>query len=147
MDKPNMGEGWRQPPDYMRVDSAVEGITVYAPKPKEDASVAPRAYICPNCGATTRYDVAEGGVACEHCGYAAAVETEQVGRQAEEFEFTLDTLQSEKGLGQDRRTLTCEQCGAVLSVQPMRSQLRVLSAHPIKSLSAKALSMNSNPSF
>lgn len=74
-------------------------------------------YACPQCGAPTRFDVAAGGVACEHCGYQAAARAEQVGRQAQEKEFTLDILaESRQGWGLTRRQLHCDACGAELEV-------------------------------
>ena len=37
-------------------------------------------YTCPQCGATTAYNVAAGGVACEHCGYVAPIQAQVVGQ-------------------------------------------------------------------
>ena len=87
------------------------------PIPKTVKPDSPKKYACPNCGATTAYDVAAGGVACEFCGYVAPVHTVHVGRTAEEFEFTLDTIsQSDRGWGERRQILHCESCGAELSI-------------------------------
>jgi Zn finger protein HypA/HybF involved in hydrogenase expression len=87
------------------------------PQPKVTKPDIPVTFKCPQCGATTRYDVAAGGVACEHCGYTARPEAQRVGRQAEEFEFTLDTWnQAQAGWGVDRQELFCESCGAVISL-------------------------------
>ena len=105
------------PPGYQAVPSALEGITVFAPVPKADPSAAATTYHCPNCGAPTRFDVAAGGVACEHCGYVAEVQSQQVGRQAGEIEFTLESLeQSRLGWGVTRRQLHCDACGAELEL-------------------------------
>lgn len=110
-------KSWQVPKGYAQVASTVPGISVYAPKPEEDKSTAPRTYTCPSCGATTRYDVSAGGVACEHCGYTAVVNAEQVGRSADQFEFTLETLhQAEHGWGVKRREALCESCGAELTL-------------------------------
>ena len=92
---------WTPPEQYQQVESAVPGVDVFAPIPKTVVPDSPKTYACPNCGATTAYDVAAGGVACEFCGYVAPVHTVHVGRTAEEFEFTLDTVsQSERGWGE-----------------------------------------------
>jgi DNA-directed RNA polymerase subunit RPC12/RpoP len=108
-----------QPPaDFAPAASSVPGITVYAPRPASTAKVdSPRTYKCPNCGATTSYDVALGGVACEHCGYVAPARSHEVGRRANEFEFTLETLsQAERGWGVARQELHCDNCGADLAL-------------------------------
>ena len=108
---------WTPPEQYQQVESAVTGVEVYAPIPKTVKPDSPKKYACPNCGATTAYDVAAGGVACEFCGYVAPVHTVHVGRTAEEFEFTLDTIsQSDRGWGEQRQILHCESCGAELSI-------------------------------
>ena len=61
--------------------------------------------------------MAAGGIACEHCGYIAPVRAMQVGRSADEFEFTLETIsQSERGWGEERHILHCGSCGAALSL-------------------------------
>jgi DNA-directed RNA polymerase subunit RPC12/RpoP len=105
------------PPGYQAVPSALEGITVFAPLPKADPTAAPAAYHCPNCGAPTRFDVAAGGVECEHCGYVAGVQSQHVGRQAGQAEFTLENLEeSRRGWGVARRQLHCEACGAELEL-------------------------------
>jgi DNA-directed RNA polymerase subunit RPC12/RpoP len=105
------------PPGFQAVPSALEGITVYAPLPKADPTAAAAAYHCPNCGAPTRFDVSAGGVACEHCGFVGGVQSQQVGRQAGQIEFTLENLeQSRQGWGVARRQLHCEACGAELEL-------------------------------
>jgi DNA-directed RNA polymerase subunit RPC12/RpoP len=112
-------ENWTPPPGFLQIDSALEGVTVYslAPKSEEPETDAPKTYTCPNCGATTSYDVSAGGVACEYCGYVAPSQVEKVGRKAKEFEFTLATLQqAEKGWGVVRKELHCDNCGANLSL-------------------------------
>lgn len=108
---------WKAPEDFQQVDSAVDGITVYAPRPEDDGTSAPKTYKCPNCGASTRFDVAAGGVVCEHCGFSVSVDSAHVGRRAKEFEFTLETLRrAEHGWGMERRELHCDSCGAELVV-------------------------------
>jgi len=109
--------GWQPPPKYQAVSSVLEGITIYAPIPESVKEEEPTAYKCPQCGATTRFDVAAGGVACEHCGYTATARAQKVGVSAARSEFTLETLsQADKGWGLDRRMLHCDKCGAELSI-------------------------------
>jgi DNA-directed RNA polymerase subunit RPC12/RpoP len=109
------------PPNYQQAASTIPGITVWQPVAAVSTIDAPKTYTCPQCGANTRYDIAAGGVACEYCGYIqpAAGTTRQapVGRRAQEFEFTLETLsQAEQGWGMDRRELVCDNCGASLTL-------------------------------
>ena len=114
MQKP---QDWNIPDQFHQVPSNVEGITAYAPKPVQTQEHALRTYQCPSCGASTKFDVAVAGVACEHCGYTAAADSETVGRSAAQQEFTLTTLSmAEQGWGIQRKTLTCENCGAVISL-------------------------------
>jgi LSD1 subclass zinc finger protein len=109
--------GWQPPTGFQPVSSQMEGITVYAPRPDKPAEDRVINYKCPQCGATTRYDVASGGVACEYCGYTASTEVKKAGRRAEEFEFTLETLaDSAQGWGVARRELHCDSCGANLTL-------------------------------
>ena len=109
------------PPDYEQAASTVPGITVWQPRAVVTTIDAPKTFTCPQCGATTRYDIAAGGVACEYCGYvqpsAASTQAAPIGRRAQEFEFTLETLsQAEQGWGVARRELSCDNCGASLTL-------------------------------
>ncbi|MBL8096842.1 MAG: zinc ribbon domain-containing protein [Anaerolineales bacterium] len=106
---------WQPPPDFVAVASALEGVTVFAPRPVETAAPAPRTYRCPQCGAATEFNVAAGGIACEHCGYRA--QTEAGAPHAEHLEFTLEALAAgAQGWGVTRRQLHCEACGADLAL-------------------------------
>ena len=117
LSQPSPSPIWQPPADYTQVDSALPGITVYAPRPKTVQADAPQTYTCPQCGATTKYDVAAGGIACEHCGYAAPAAAPALGRQAQQSEFTLETLsQAEHGWGVERKALHCNACGAELTI-------------------------------
>jgi predicted RNA-binding Zn-ribbon protein involved in translation (DUF1610 family) len=109
---------WRAPNNYREVESALEGISVFAPVAEEKEHLTASAtFKCPQCGATTIYDVSSGGVACEHCGHTAKAHSKQVGRQAEEFEFTLETLShADQGWGTSRKELHCDSCGADIAV-------------------------------
>lgn len=115
--QPTQTTPWQPPANYEQAPSAVKGVSVWRMRPPEAKADAPETYTCPNCGASTRYDVAAGEVACEYCGYKAPIKTEKVGRQAESFEFTLETLKSAaQGWGVERKTLHCDNCGAELAV-------------------------------
>lgn len=113
--------GWQPPANYQPIPSAVDNITVFAPRPAEEKEPnKPTTFKCPQCGATTAYDVTAGGVACEHCGYVSEAKTANVGRAAEEFEFTLETLTAEAeaahGWGVERKELHCDACGATIAL-------------------------------
>jgi DNA-directed RNA polymerase subunit RPC12/RpoP len=110
-------ENWQPPDNFTQIDSKVEGITVFAPKKIDDLSHSKQIYDCPNCGASTKFDVASGGVACEYCGYVKTIHAKEVGKQAQSFEFTLPELQvKQAGAIDDRKQLTCGNCGAELSL-------------------------------
>jgi uncharacterized Zn finger protein (UPF0148 family) len=105
------------PPTYEQIPSALEGITVWRPQPKKKAAAAPQTYTCPQCGATTQFNVAAGGVKCQYCGYTAETKAKTVGKRAQEFEFTVETWeQAEQGWGIERRELHCDTCGANLAI-------------------------------
>ena len=81
------------PPGYVAVKSAVDGIEVYKLVDKTDiAGPAVIDFKCPQCFATTAYSVPDGGLRCTHCGYYEAPSQPVVGKAAEEFEFTLETM-------------------------------------------------------
>lgn len=104
------------PPGFEQVESQVQGITVFAPPKETSRTETPKTYTCPRCGGHLAYDIRASGIACQHCGYQQKVEGTRVGRAADEFEFTLDTLnQAEQGWGELRSQLHCDNCGAELS--------------------------------
>ena len=123
---------WQPPADFVPLETALEGVTVFAPRPKVEAPTAAPVYRCPRCGATTKYDVAAGGVACEHCGYTAAVAAAAVGQAAAQDEFTLTALrqgaqtpsaatggaEAQEGWGVARKEMHCNACGADLALAP-----------------------------
>ncbi len=117
VEQPIQKESWERPQGFIQTDSRVSGIIVYAPQkaaPQNDQTIS---YACPNCGANVAYDVAAGGVACEYCGYTAPVKAKSLGRSAESFEFTLETIsQSNRGWGIERQVMHCDSCGAELSI-------------------------------
>ncbi len=108
---------WNPPKGFIKVKSQIPNVVVYAPRPETTDVDDVRTYTCPNCGATIAYDVQAGGVACEYCGYTSKVTSQKVGRQADEFEFTLTTInQAEQGWGEERQMLHCDSCGGELSI-------------------------------
>ena len=82
------------PPGYILTKSAINGIEVYIPAPTDSG---PRQEVvdfkCPQCGATTAYNATDGGLTCTHCGYYEAPQKAVVGKRADQFEFTVDTIQ------------------------------------------------------
>ena len=112
-------QNWQPPEGYRQVDSGVEGVVVYAPHAEEDQIAEKVTYKCPQCGATTRYDVNILGVSCEHCGYSLSANSTRVGTEASQFEFTLETLdQAEHGWGAERSLIHCDSCGAEIVIKP-----------------------------
>ena len=81
------------PRGFVRVSSAVPGITVFAPAPKKEKIDDVVAFSCPQCGGETAYSVENGGLTCAYCGYHEAPQGKSLGRQAESFEFTVDTVE------------------------------------------------------
>lgn len=106
------------PPGYIPTESAVSGIEVYMPAPPD---AGPHQEIvdfkCPQCGATTAYSVADGGLTCTYCGYYEAPQKAAVGKRAAQFEFTVETMQrAAQGWGVERKEIACQNCGAAASL-------------------------------
>lgn len=113
----NTPQPWQPPPDFVPLESALPGITVFAPRPAEKLADIPQTFKCPQCGASTRFDVAAGGVACEHCGYTTTAQAQAVGLQAQSMEFTLETLsKAALGWGIARKEMHCNSCGADMAI-------------------------------
>jgi DNA-directed RNA polymerase subunit RPC12/RpoP len=111
----------RFPPDgFMAAQSAVPGIDVYKPAPEETSPQrAIVAFDCPQCNATTGYSTKDGGLTCSYCGYHEPPARPIVGRGAEEFEFTVTTVQqAAHGWGVERKELQCQRCGALTIIPP-----------------------------
>lgn len=121
------------PPGYIPIESAIEGIEVYKIETKDTESLEEVVdFDCPQCGATTAYSVHNGGLTCAHCGYYEAPDKETVGKGAQEFEFTVKTMErSAQGWGDVRNAIDCQNCGAQISV-------------PIESLSHTCVFCGSN---
>lgn len=132
------------PPGYVAVPSKVEGIEVFAPAPtivKDQQEVV--VFRCPQCGGSTAFSAADGGLTCSHCGYFQPPEQSPVGRRAAEQEFTVETMeQAERGWGEERRDLECQQCGAFTSVPadnltstcPFCGSNKVIQRHEVQSV-------------
>ena len=108
------------PPNFIPAPSTVEGIEVYIPTPPlEEAHREIVDFKCPQCGATTAYSVADGGLTCTYCGYYEPSKKDIVGKGAEEFEFKVETMErAVRGWGQARKELQCQNCGAATSLPP-----------------------------
>lgn len=101
------------PPDFVQTESAVPGIVVYKPKPEDADHREVVDFRCPNCDGVTAYSTDDGGLTCTYCGYHETPQVETVGRRAEEFEFTVETVQqATHGWGQARKELVCRSCAA-----------------------------------
>jgi predicted RNA-binding Zn-ribbon protein involved in translation (DUF1610 family) len=108
------------PPNFIPIQSAVEGIEVYKPAPEKDEERREVVdFKCPQCGANTAYSAADGGLTCTHCGYYEPPQKAIVGKGAQEFEFTVETMErAAHGWGATRKELQCQSCGAYTSVPP-----------------------------
>ncbi|MEZ4591586.1 MAG: hypothetical protein R3D55_10675 [Chloroflexota bacterium] len=103
------------PEGYIQTKSAVSGIEVYRPlKPEELEAARPVVeFRCPHCDGATAYSTDNGGLTCTFCGYHEAPEVEIVGKGAQEFEFTVETVErATNGWGQERKELVCNSCAA-----------------------------------
>jgi predicted RNA-binding Zn-ribbon protein involved in translation (DUF1610 family) len=105
-------------PGYIPIESHLPGIEVYMPAPAdEEIHQEVVDFKCPQCGAVTAYSVAEGGLKCTHCGFYEPPKQSLVGHAAQQFEFTLDTLErAAPGWGEARNELGCQNCGALTSI-------------------------------
>lgn len=106
------------PADYVPTHSALPGIEVYKPAPPEsDPHKEIVDFNCPQCGAKTAYSAADGGLTCSFCGYFEKPQAKVVGKKAEQFEFTVETMaRSVQGWGKDRKEMACQNCGAQTSI-------------------------------
>jgi hypothetical protein len=110
---------WPPPEGFVSVQSRVEGIELYAPAPEEAPPEETRTFKCPSCGGITAYSATQRRLTCSHCGREQDLDAAVVGAGADEFEFTLETMERvEYGWGEARRELVCESCGSVVVVAP-----------------------------
>ena len=102
--------------DFQEIQSALPGISVFAPKPPKKEESQAKSYTCPQCGGKLAYDLLTSGLACQHCGYLAAIRAKVIAPTADKNEFTIETMNmADKGWGKMRNLLHCHQCGAELS--------------------------------
>jgi hypothetical protein len=108
------------PPNFIPTESAIEGIEVYMPAPEQAEDYREVVeFKCPQCLAVTAYSATDGGLTCTHCGYYEPPQKAVVGKGAEEFEFTIETMErAAHGWGEARKELQCQGCGAYTSVPP-----------------------------
>ena len=106
------------PPGYIPAQSRLDGIEIYMPAPPENTPQQEVVdFKCPQCGATTAFSAADGGLTCSHCGYYEAPEKAVVGKNATQFEFTLETMQrAAQGWGEERKELACQDCGVITTI-------------------------------
>lgn len=112
------------PPGFIPAESAIPGIEVYMPAPEETETLPEvQEFKCPQCQATTAYSVADGGLRCAHCGYYEPPAKPIVGKGAQEFEFTVETMtvaSQAHGWGETRQELQCQNCNARATLPPGR---------------------------
>jgi len=107
------------PHGYVQVDSAVDGVSVWAPAPEDPDADEARAgtYRCEQCGAAVGFEVAAGAVACTFCGHVADTPIEQVGASAEQDVFTEEAIAAaSQAWDLHRRELHCGSCGVDLQI-------------------------------
>jgi DNA-directed RNA polymerase subunit RPC12/RpoP len=106
------------PPNFVKIDSGLDGFVVYKPVPlSTDQKQEVVDFTCPQCGATISYNALVEGVKCEYCGYEFKTAAEVEGRSAQQFEFTVETMEeASNGWGVDRFELACQNCGAKTSI-------------------------------
>jgi uncharacterized membrane protein (GlpM family) len=83
------------------------------PRPPEDDGREVVDFRCPHCDGATAFSTDNGGLTCSFCGYHEAPQVEIVGKGAQEFEFTVETVErATNGWGQERKELVCNSCAA-----------------------------------
>ena len=101
------------PKDYILTESTIDGIQVFMPRPPDEKHEEVVEFTCPQCAASTAYSTDNGGLTCTFCHYYEPPADEQVGKDAEEFEFTVDTMHRvAHGWGVERKELVCNGCAA-----------------------------------
>ena len=74
------------------------------------------ALACAACGGRMAFDAALGSLACPFCGAQRALEDSGAERTIVEYDLEHGIAQAAaRGYGLELRTLSCEQCGAVVS--------------------------------
>ena len=106
------------PPGFIPTQSAIEGIIVFKPAPTDIEKHRETVdFTCPQCGGSTAFSAADGGLTCTSCDYYEPPQKEVVGKQADQFEFTVETMErAAHGWGEARKELQCQSCAAYTSV-------------------------------
>lgn len=105
------------PPGYIQTETAVAGIEVWMPIPPNEKHQPVVEFHCPQCDAATAYSTDDGGLTCTYCGYYEAPQTKVVGKGAQEFEFTVETMtRVAQGWGIERKELACTRCNAHVTI-------------------------------
>jgi hypothetical protein len=101
------------PAEYVQTQSAVDGITIYMPRPPDEQHQEVVDFRCPQCDGAKAFSTDNGALTCSFCGYHEAAAQEVVGRTAEQFEFTVETMErATQGWGTERKELVCDRCSA-----------------------------------
>jgi predicted RNA-binding Zn-ribbon protein involved in translation (DUF1610 family) len=105
------------PKDFVKTESAVPGIDVYMPRSPEETHQEVVEFHCPQCDGVSAYSAENGGLTCTFCGYYEPPPQEIVGKQAEAFEFTVETMERvAHGWGAERKELSCNRCAARITL-------------------------------
>ena len=74
---------------------------------------------CPKCGAEVDFDAEHGSLVCAYCGHQAMVPVTEQAIEEHDLETALQEMLSapqEMGYGENKRSLKCESCGAVNTI-------------------------------
>ena len=107
------------PKGFIVAESALNGVTVFMPSHVHEEHERVVAFRCAQCNGEMAFSAADGGVTCNYCGYHEAPESEVVGKSAETFEFTVETVeQASHGWGTEREEIVCQTCASHIIVAP-----------------------------
>jgi len=105
--------------NFVPAKSTIPGIQLYMPAPQVERHQKVVQFRCLQCNAETAYSAADGGLTCTYCGHYEPPPKQVVGKGAEEFEFTVETVErAAHGWGLEREELECQTCGALTAVPP-----------------------------
>ncbi len=109
---------WRPPDGFVEVDSALAGISVYAPAPPPDDVAPPPDLRCERCGAPAAYAPGEHALVCSACASKSTIGATNVSVEEGKAEFRVATLdEMKRGWGASRTEVHCEGCGATVVVE------------------------------
>jgi Zn finger protein HypA/HybF involved in hydrogenase expression len=107
------------PPNYIPAESTIPGIEIYKPAPQEERHQQVISFKCPQCDGTTGFNALDGGLTCGYCGFHEPPKKAIVGKGAQEFEFTVETVErAAHGWGVERADLFCQRCGSHTAIPP-----------------------------